>query len=597
MCGIAGFVGNLKKKDLSLVMEQMVHRGSDSSGIFLKKGVGLGNNRLAVIGRKSGRQPIQSLNGRFTLTFNGEIYNFKEIKKELKKIGYKFKTSTDSEVVLNAYIEYGTDCLSKFNGMFAFAIWDDRKKQLFIARDRLGIKPLFYFNLPEFFVFSSELKGLLALSSIKKNINYQSIYAYLKLGYIPEPQTLFQNIQHLPAGSCIVYKKQGTIKLLKYWQLNQTGGLEISWEESKKLLEEKLRNSVERHLSSELPIGIFVSGGLDSGLIAGIASRFKKNISLFHFSFGSDNLDELGHAKFLSHGLGWKLHSREFKNNLVNYLPKIVWHLDQPLADPAIIPTYFLSEMAAKHVGVIFSGDGADEIFAGYRRYKYLLYLNKLLCKFSFGSNHLPDLYSSYMSKKLFGDGEIKKLLTNKFINKISLLLTDFWKPIGLNSDSNYLNRMLETDLSTWLPGDILLKTDRMSMAHTLEARVPYLDHEIVEFGLSLKPEYKISGLTDKAILRELGENFLPKQTSYRQKHGFSVPLGPVVSYAESVLTEKKVKDRGWFNEEYISFILRKSRHSLRHANQVFALLTLELWAELYLDSNQALINEFNLPI
>lgn len=583
MCGIAGFVGNLNRQDLHLMLDRMAHRGRDGSGIFFQDGVGLGNNRLAVIGRRGGKQPIQSQDGRLTLTFNGEIYNYKEIKKELKRKGYVFKTATDTEVVLYAYAEYGVKCLSMLNGMFAFAIWDSRKRQLFMARDRIGIKPLFYTLLQKSLIFSSELKGLMSINKIKHDINYQSIYYYLKLKYVPEPQTMIREIYHLPPGHYLIYRPDGKIFLTKYWDMDNLPKLEVPLGEAEKLLEDKLISSIKRHLSSEIPLGIFASGGIDSGLISAIASRFKKNIPIFHVSFKNDRFDESSHAEFLAREIGSRFYSLTFRDDWVGHLPKIVWHLDQPLADPAIIPTFFLSEFAAKKVGVILAGDGADEIFAGYRRYKYLWYLEKMFYKPLSGLFQLPDLYNLYLSGNLFSDNEIKKLLTKNLLNKINLSFGGWRQKNQQSIGDDYLNRMLKTDLSTWLPGDILLKTDRMSMAHTLEARVPYLDHKIIEFGFSLKPEFKINGLTDKAILRKLGEKILPKQISVRQKHGFNVPMASLIHFAESVLSEKNIINRGWFNYSYVSDVLRQSYDSSRQAKQVMGLLMLELWAEVFL--------------
>lgn len=584
MCAIAGFVGNLNRQDLHLMLERMAHRGRDGSGIFFQDGIGLGNNRLAVIGRRSGKQPIQSQDGRLTMTFNGEIYNYKEIKRGLKRKGYVFKTTTDTEVVLNAYAEYGVKCLSMFNGMFAFAIWDSRKGRLFMARDRVGIKPLFYTLFQNSFIFSSELKGLTAISIIKPDINYQSIYYYLKLKYVPEPQTMIREIYHLLPGHYLIYRPRGKVILAKYWDMDNLPKLEVSLDEAEKLLEDKLISSIERHLSSEIPLGIFASGGIDSGLISVIASRFKKNIPVFHISFKNDRFDESRHAEFLSREISSRFHSLTFRDDWVSRLPKIVWHLDQPLADPAIIPTFFLSEFAAKQVGVILTGDGADEIFAGYRRYKYLRYLEKMFYNPLSDLFRLPDLYNLYLSGNLFSDDEIKKLLTKNLLNKFNLSF-DGWrqKNQALIGD-DYLNRMLKTDLLTWLPGDILLKTDRMTMAHTLEARVPYLNHEIIEFGLSLKPEFKINGLTDKVILRKLGKKILPEQISTRQKHGFDIPMPSLISFAKSVLTQEKTVGRGWFNYKYIPMILQQAYTIPRRAKQVMSLLMLELWSRAYLD-------------
>lgn len=584
MCAIAGFAGNLNRQDLVLMLERMIHRGRDGSGIFFQNGIGLGNNRLAVIGRRSGKQPMQSQDGRLILTFNGEIYNYKEITKKLKRKGYVFKTETDTEAVLFAYAEYGVRCLMMLNGMFAFAIWDSDKKQLFIARDRVGIKPLFYALFQNSFIFSSELKGLTAISKIKPDINYQSIYYYLKLKYVPEPQTMFRQIHHLPPGHYLIYRPNGKMTLTRYWDMDNFPKLEVSLDEAEKLLEDKLVSSIERHLSSEIPLGIFASGGIDSGLISVIASRFKKDIPIFHISFKNDRFDESGHAEFLSQKTGSRFHSLTFRNDWVNHLPKIVWHLDQPLADPAIIPTFFLSEFAAKQVGVILTGDGADEVFAGYRRYKYLWYLKKMFYKPLSNPFRLPDLYGLYLSRNLFSDNEIKKLLTKNILNNMNLSFDSWWQKSQTLAGDDYLNRMLKIDLSTWLPGDILLKTDRMSMAHTLEARVPYLDHQIIEFGLSLKPELKISGLTDKVILRKMGEKILPKQIFIRQKHGFNVPMAPLIHFAESVLMQERTVSRRWFDYKYLPMILQQAYTIPRRAKQAMSLLMLELWSRAYSD-------------
>lgn len=597
MCGIVGFVGKTTREELSLMLSAISHRGPDESGIFWKENAGMGNVRLAIVGRADGHQPMLNASGTLVITHNGEIYNHTNLRKILEKRGYAFRTKTDTEVILAAYEEYGEKCAEKLEGMFAFAIWDGKKKQLFAARDRFGIKPFVYTLTPgKTFLFTSEIKSLLAHPKVQAALNPQALFSYLQLRFVPEPQTMFQNIHHLPAAHSLIVDQRGRIKITRYWHLGNNRS-DINPREAAEEFLSKLTSSVQDQLMGEVPVGIFASGGIDSSLLTVLAHQKRKDIKLFSVSFPDARFDESAHAKLMADYLKVQLHTLDFQPEWVNLLPEIIRHLDQPLADAAVVPTYFLAKFARKYVGVVLSGDGSDEILAGYDRHKGLLIAHRIIQLIHSIPVLKPDLLSQYLySMTVFSKTELQQLLTPFFwqltkpADKKQLTVSSHF-----STDEDFLTQVLKTDVETWLPGVILLKTDRMTMAHSLETRVPYLDHRLVEFIFSLPSSMKLRRFTGKFIQRLAAGSVVPKEIINRRKHGFDVPFEPFYQLAKQVLSPTSVKSRAWFHPEKVQEILSHSDR-YRYDKKILALLMLELWARVFLDKSQFLISS-DLPV
>jgi asparagine synthase (glutamine-hydrolysing) len=602
MCGIAGFVGKTSKESLIEMLAALKHRGPDGEGLYWSQQAGLGNRRLAIIDRKGGAQPQTNEDQTLIITFNGEIYNFQDVRKDLARRGHRFKTHSDTEVILHAYEQYGPKCLQEFNGMFAFAIWDSRRKTLFAARDRLGIKPFFYTRTRNNLLFASEIKSLLVHPEVKREVNLNEISSYLTFRYVPEPETMFTNIYHLSAGHYLILKdRKLTIK--RYWKLPE-GQIEAPKEkEIEAELLELLEDSVRIRLMSEVPVGSYISGGVDSALITAFAAKHNRQVKTFNVAFEDDRYDESKYAMLVNKHLNLIPTTIRSVPTQIASLPEIIWFLDQPLADAAVIPTYMMSKEAKKHAGVVLSGDGADEIFAGYKYYKRLTYgrmLSKAIrlpqpitkmfaenrtligkgVRFLERSRDKTKQYLSLMNS--FSDADQKQLLKPHVFNGSSHPVAG---PIHkyFSTNENHLMQILKLDLAMELTGDILLKTDRMTMAHGLEARVPFLDYRLVEFAMRLPANHKLRGLSDKYIERRIAEKILPKKIAWRKKHGFDVPLTMFHEIAEKTLTREAIKKRDWFYPDKIRAIVEDT-HSHAHLRQAFTLLVLELWAQIFLD-------------
>ena len=603
MCGIAGFVGKTSKASLIEMLAALKHRGPDGEGLYWSQQAGLGNRRLAIIDRKGGAQPQTNEDQTLIITFNGEIYNFQDIRKDLTKRGHRFKTQSDTEVILHAYEQYGPKCLQEFNGMFAFAIWDSTRRTLFAARDRLGIKPFFYTETRNNFLFASEIKSLLTHPEVKRNVNLSAVSAYLTFRYVPEPETIFENISHLPAGHYLTLK-EGKLTIKRYWKLPE-GQIEAPNEkEIEAELLELLEDSVRIRLMSEVPVGSYISGGVDSALITACAAKYSRKVRTFNVSFEDDQYDESKYATLINKHLNLIPTTIRSVPTQIARLPEIIWFLDQPLADAAVIPTYMMSKEAKKHAGVVLSGDGADELFAGYGYYKKLVYTRLLahaMSQFSLMSNIFTN-NDSFFRKGMrfllrsndktaqfialvngFTEEQLKQTVKAEIAERMQSTTKGMLKKKYFSTKEDHLTQLLKLDLSFWLTGDILLKTDRMTMAHGLEARVPFLDYRLVEFTMRLPANFKLRRLTDKYIERKIAEKMLPKEVAWRKKQGFDVPLTMFHEIAGKTLTREAVKKRGWFYPDKIRAIVEDA-NSQAHRRQTFALLVLELWALIFID-------------
>ncbi len=581
MCGICGIIdlkGNAIDEGLiSVMMNTLSHRGPDGEGVFINQGsrgkgqAALGHRRLSIIDLKTGSQPMFNEDKSVVIVYNGEIYNFNELKKDLIKRGHRFKTKSDTEVILHQYEEDGWECAKRFNGIFAFALWDDNKKTLLIARDRIGIKPLYYLYADKRLIFASEIRAILKALPEKPEVDSSSLFRYLILQYIPAPATLYKNIYKLQPASVLTLNRKG-IEVKQYWDVKEAKGKGLKANGEEKICERLLKTideSVTDQLISDVPLGAFLSGGIDSSaIVALMTKRMKEPVKTF--SVGFDTADpfynELNYARIASRYFKTDHHEIIVRpQDVVNLFPVIARHLDDPINDPAVLPTYMISKLAREHVKVVLSGEGADELFGGYLRYsldrfsRYYLLIPRLISDGLIkpfiddiidnqsvfqGLNALsePEWSARYIKwVSVFGNDSLRALLGNPvFIEEEWFKLRAFYNTIQSGYNGDDLNLILYTDIKTWLPDDLLIKVDRMSMAHGLEARIPYLDNRMVDFALSIPSWLKIKGFKRKYIFKKAVSNILPDEIVRRSKRGFELPISH------------------WFRNELKDFVLER---------------------------------------
>jgi asparagine synthase (glutamine-hydrolysing) len=627
MCGIVGIKSLTKdgEKSFSYIdkaVKELYRRGPDNQSFELFDSVALGHARLSIIDTsESAHQPFTDSSGDYVITFNGEIYNYLEIKRDLEFHGYTFKTSSDTEVLLYSFIAWGKDCLNKLNGFFAFCIYNKKTRGLFIARDRYGIKPLHVYTDYNKIIWASELKAILAFDIIKK-LDYNSLGAYFKLNYIPKDMSIFENVKKLLPGQFITISETGDSKVESYYsiEIDPYNYSKLSYDEAKKELDNKLRESVEKRLVSDVPLGCFLSGGIDSSIISGIASEVKPDLNTFSIGFADEPLfDETSYAELVAKKFKTNHHVFKLKNDdFLHSLDSFEKYIDEPFADSSALAVNVLAERTKPHVTVSLSGDGADELFSGYNKHhaEYMIRQNmplnkalkmtpniwkylpqsrnsklgdlfRKLDKFSQGlSMNQKERYWAWIG--LTSDEAVKKLLNVGFNNQF--LKKDVVSRIGLTND---FNDYLWSDLELVLPGDMLTKVDLMSMNNSLEVRVPFLDHELVNFVNTLPANYKIDKGSRKKILQDTYRSFLPEELYHRPKHGFEVPLlkwfkGPLRSVINDLVLNKEfILSQGVFNYSEIRKIVEKLRSSNPGdtASRVWAILVFQFWWKKYLDN------------
>lgn len=607
MCGICGFYSknnNWNQDDLVRMTRSMNHRGPDAEGFYFEKNVGLGHKRLSIIDlSENANQPMHSSCGNYTIIFNGELYNFKQIAKELS---IPLKTTSDTEVVLESYAKWGKQCLHKFNGMFAFAILEKENNSLFIARDRIGIKPLCYFWDGSLFAFSSELKALKKLDYINQRLKTKeaSIHQFLHLGYIPGPDTIYRDIYKFPPGHYLEYSGSGC-EINKYWDAGEQINREpiTNEREGKEKLETLLKDSIKKRMISDVPFGTFLSGGIDSSLVTAIAqSLSSKPVNTFSIGFEYGKFDESRYAEKIAGFLGTHHHKYTVtEQEALELIPKLNDIYDEPFADSSAVPTLMVSEIARKHVTMTLSGDGGDELFMGYGAYNWARRLNNPYIK---ASRKLISLLLSYHNNrskraaKLFQWNKATDIrshifsqeqyfFTQKEIER--LLLPNYYNPISLGFAMKDLKRSLSPeeqqaffDLNYYLKDDLLVKVDRASMHHSLETRVPLLDHNIAEFALNLHQNLKIKGKTTKYLLKQVLYDYVPESYFNRPKWGFSIPLvkwlkNELYFLQEEYLNEKIVKETGMVNcaeVNKLKFLYNKKNHDYLY-NRIWILVVL----------------------
>jgi len=622
MCGIAGlyrFDGRAVDMQLLQTMtDVLAHRGPDGEGHFVDGPVGLGNRRLAILDLSpAGHQPMSNEDGTVWITYNGEVYNFRELRCELEQKGHRFRSNTDTEVLVHLYEEEGERLVERLNGMFAFALWDERRQRLLLVRDPIGIKPLFYFVDDSALRFGSEIKAILCDPEVPRRLDERALHLFLTFNYVPLPRTLFQDIRQLPPGH-ILLVEGSSMCLFPYWDWHVEDESRWSKRDSKERFEALLSKAVCRTLVSDVPFGLFLSGGLDSStLLHFMAQALHEPVRSFSIGFEEPSYSELDAAQTVATQYHTKHHERVIcPEELPEILPKLVWYADEPLADASMVPTYFVSRLAREHVKMVLCGDGGDELLAGYETYTayYLARVYRILpeifrrnlakfvqalpvsdCKYSFEMKAKRFVYAAELPLSQ-AHGAWRVALTE--LQKRQLYTKDFAarvceiNPFEVFADyveqaptRRPLHRLLYADLRLYLPSDLLAKVDHMSMACSLEVRVPLLDRELVEFLATVPPSLKLRHFVDKKyLLKRVMQHKLPPHILRRPKQGFVVPVGPWLrgplrDFAHQVLTDPLVKRLGYFREETVQKLLDEHSTGRRdHSYALWGLLTFVLW-------------------
>lgn len=605
------------------------YRGPDDEGYYIDQHVGLGHRRLSIIDLSpSGREPLGNEDGSIQLVFNGEIYNFKSLRNELEKRGHQFSSETDAEVIIHGYEEWREEIVQKLQGMFAFALWDENRKHLFLARDRVGKKPLvYYFDKKQgIFLFASELKALLQHPIVGRTINKQGLSDYLSYGYVPAPQTIFEGIFKVMPGHILTIDATGTLKTQSYWDISFTVQNRTEEEAQRQLLR-LLEESTRLRMMSDVPLGAFLSGGIDSSAVVAMMSKIRKeeageDVKTFSIGFEESGFDERKYARIVAEHCGTDHKEFIVKPDLTNILPQLVWYYNEPFSDSSAIPSFYVAQMARKHVTVALNGDGGDESFAGYDRYavhKASLLFNTLptfIKKSAYtATTALPEpLATKHLFKK------IKRFVSASFMTpeerylffltmftddeKNSLVLPSSFSSsvqkssrihkINFSASKNYsfLSQTQYLDFKRYLPDDLLVKMDIATMANSLEARSPFLDQNLIEFAATLPPSLKLHGFNKKYILKKALRPFLPRSILHRKKMGFSVPVGAWLrndlrSLAEEVVLSRTALQRGYFNKTFIEKLFAQHCSGKKdHSPRLWNLLWLELWHRVYVDND-----------
>jgi asparagine synthase (glutamine-hydrolysing) len=618
LCGICGVVGISDKELIKKMCDVIQHRGPDDHGYFIDDKVCLGNRRLSIIDIAGGHQPIHNEDESIWITYNGEIYNFLELKNELERKGHRFYTNSDTETIIHCYEEYGDECPKKLRGMFGFAIWDKKRKMLLLARDRLGKKPLYYTVIDGNFIFASEIKSILQYEGVKREVNPRALHHFLTLQYVPGPDTMFKGIFKLPQG-CILTYQNGRIKISKYWDINMKISEEGNEEYYSKKILDLFKESVKIRLMSEVPLGVYLSGGIDSSAVTGVMSTLiDEPVKTFTVGFGHPT-DEFKYAKIVADRFDTDHKELTVKAKSVEILPKVIWHFDEPVADPAALPTFLMSQATKKYVTVVLVGEGGDEVFAGYPKYKIMRNLKHykkripkvLRGKFSsksltFLAKILPDSKTkkyidfaagfipswendseSYlkMCSPGFNEEEKMELYSREFKEKMKNENTvNVLKPY-FKRNIDFVNKMVAFDMKVWMCDRLLMKVDKMTMAYSIEARAPFLDQVLVNFANRMPMNLRIG----KYIFKKAMKDILPKEILERRKHAFVVPI--------STWFDKELKDlaseilmklhRGeYFKKKYIDGHILRNTKKLMHDHQIWNLLNFEIWYKIFIEGH-----------
>lgn len=644
MCGICGVFSaadQLPDRDLITRMTDVLkHRGPNDQRVYAQGPIGLGVARLAIIDLSpAAHQPMSNEDETVWIAYNGEVYNHRELRQELETRGHRYRSQADTESVLHAYEEYGYACLDRLRGMYALAIWDSRQQNLFLAVDRLGIKPLYYTQVGATFLFASEVKAILQHPAVRRQIDFQALDEYLRYCYIPSPRTIFQGIRRLPPAHYMVVRED-KVEIKRYWNVRfqpDPTRTEADWAEETL---ELLRQSVRMQLMSDVPLGCFLSGGMDSSaLVALMSQTASRPVKTFTIGFraqgkGYSRYDEVEYARLVARRFGTEHHEFIVEPKVLDVLPKVVWHFDEPFANVTAIPAYYMCQAARPHVTVALAGVGGDEAFAGYPRYlaarglasyfriphairermlkrlaavlperpsEYAL--GNRIKKFIAGAAESPEVtYRNWMS--FFSDdarhelylleGAGAPLQEHEFETAVDTHLREA-------GADDFLSKAFYADIKSYLPDNLLTYSDRMSMAHSLEIRVPFCDHRLIEFAATIPHGLKIKRFGLKAILKRAMAGLLPHETLARRKQGFSVPVGywlqnELLPLARSLLSRDRIERRGYWNHQVVETMLREHLSGkINHTNRLWALIVFEVWHSIYLDQSTVRAPSFSL--
>ena len=633
MCGIFGFSGFVEDGLLSRMGDSLAHRGPDGRGCYADEAhrFYMGMRRLSIIDLEGGSQPIYNEDHSMAVCFNGEIYNYIELHDQLVQRGHTFRTRSDTEVIVHAYEEWGRECLKQFNGMFAFALHDSRTGETFFARDRCGQKPFYYHRNNGRFVFASEVKAILECAQVPRACNVPAIDAYLALRYVPEPRTMFQDIFTLPAAHFLLLNDDGSVMIQRYWDVPIFQG---EYPADSVLLDEAeamLRNAVRLTMRSDVPVGGYLSAGVDSSLLVALMTESSDKVNTYSIGFASPG-DETHDAAETARLLGTTHHEVQCAPHDFDLLPKVVWHMDRPVGDALIMAFYKLAEGAARDLKVVISGEGADEIFAGYSFQNVIQvaewyhqavpgflhdrlampilrgipvdFLNKF---FIFparlgrqGKARIVDFMDGYRRRNLFENYVSLKTLWPRdaraaaYTSEFKRLATDSWIPPLRDHSGLFLDRLLKIQWDEWLQDWCIIRQDKNTMAHSLEIRLPFLDHNLIELAFRVPPRLKNNGLRDKIIERKIAAKLLPRKVTQRRKNPFFLPMEFFFDHPQirgliaETLNEAQVRKRGYFDSTYVKALLEKMEtREFVYLKQVMALVILELWHRVFIDKER----------
>jgi asparagine synthase (glutamine-hydrolysing) len=626
MCAICGII-NFDHSEpvdagvVSKMTQTLIHRGPDDDGFFVEGPAGLGFRRLSIIDLSGGHQPIFNEDASIAIVFNGEIYNYRDLAAQFATAGHTFKTRSDTETILHAYEEYGDDCVRHLRGMFAFAIWDRRRRRLLMARDRLGVKPLYYYRNGRFLGFASEIKALLQIPGVPREVDPDAFDQFLSLRYVPGPRTMFKGIFRLQPGHTLVVDDSG-VHIRKYWDIDFSATNSASPRQIAERFEELVEESVRLRLISEVPLGVFLSGGLDSSAILATMSKVASGQQVKTFSVGyptagakEDKDCELEYARLAAGAFGadhyeFRLSAKEFEE----FIPDLVWHLDEPLADPSCIPLHYVSKLAREQITVVLSGEGADEVLAGYGIYPKMLALDRLHCRFPAMGRWAGQLARVTPTESLrkylrisgqpldegyrgvcrgFGMETRRRLIGEDRLMRSEQQVSEIFREhFQAVRGASPLNRMLYVDTKVWLPDDLLLKADKMTMANGLELRVPFLDHKLVEFAASVPDASKLTRTNGKKLLREAMHGVLPPAILERPKKGFPLPLaswlrGPLRQFARDHLLDPASACNSYVDRAEVKRIVEQHEQGRTDRSQeIWSLLVFHFWHSSFIGNN-----------
>lgn len=627
MCGICGIyykndLRRVKSEEISNMTSTIFHRGPDEDGFYMNGHVAMGMRRLSIIDLEGGKQPICNEDGNLWVVFNGEIYNYPELKKQIKQKGHRLKTKSDTEIILHCYEEYGDDFIKYLRGMFAFSLYDEVDRKLILGRDRIGIKPLYVYEDDEKIIFGSEIKAILKRGNLDTTLDFQALDMFLSLEYIPAPYSIFKRVRKVPPGHMLIIGQDGTAQK-RYWDVDRVDKLNYGGEEEiLEALREQLSDSVKSHLLSDVPVGAFLSGGIDSSsIVTYMAKHYDKAIKTFSIGFEDSSYNELEYARMIAKRCGTDHHELVLQPNIINLVEELLKFIDEPFGDFSIFPTYLVSKLAREHLKVVLSGDGGDELFAGYDTYladKVYQYYKSIP---SAARNLIDDFarrlpprpqkkgFVNIMKRYIEGAGlpeklhhtrwmifldeaEKQKLYSDNLLSELDIertydIILQHFKRTGYDE---HLDRELYVDLKTYLSDDILVKVDRMSMANSLEARVPFLDHKVVEFSFSIPAKLKMKNYRRKYILKKSMEGVIPSEILQKKKEGFSIPIknwlrNELKPMMYDVLNRDSIRRDNFFKWDHLEAMMNNHVVGVENnSHKLWALMVFKIWHNHYLE-------------